>query len=106
MEIRLHGAQLVVFERRAHAFRPLVTGPGAAVAARAGQSARAKRHFHVVRIARVHVCEHNNEHNFSQQFDRSACNKNKGNGFQGKKKLHVNILLYALRTCNAQRKLR
>lgn len=57
MEVRLHGAQLVVLERRAHALRPLVTGPGAAVAARARQSARAERHFHVVRIARVHVCE-------------------------------------------------
>lgn len=57
MEVRLHGAQLVVFERRAHAFRSLVTGPGTAVsAAGTGQPARAERHLHVVRIARVHVC--------------------------------------------------
>lgn len=51
MEVRLHGAQLVVLERRAHAFRPLVTGPGTAVTARTGrQAAWAERHFHVVRI--------------------------------------------------------
>jgi len=52
MEVRLHGAQLVVLERRAHAFRPLVTGPTVTAA---GQASRAERHFHVVRIARVHV---------------------------------------------------
>jgi len=56
MKVRLHGAQLMVFERRAHAFRPLVTGSGTAVAARAGrQAARAERHLYVIRIARVHV---------------------------------------------------
>jgi len=55
MEVRLHGTQLVVLERRAHAFRPLVTGPGTTVTAAAGQATRAERHFHVVRIARVHV---------------------------------------------------